>query len=394
MFEIALISPDAELHGHFRALFEAYRSFKFSWIAKGISDACGELDPKGVPDLLIVDLGPKRSEAVSAIGSLRERGIQVAVLTVSDDLDQEDVRSLLHYRATDWLRIMDGQIPDDPEVIRACEQAIQAHARMIEAENVSRCVSFLAAAGGVGQSTLVATTGLLLANRRQKSRNVCIVDLNFQYSSLADYLDLDPGLDVSAISEEPQRIDKTLIEVMVSRHDSGLALLSAPPDRTARRAEPQLFVAQLLNVVSEMFEDVLIDLPPSWQSWTGDILAGSDELFLVTDFTVPGLRRAKQLLDGLGDSAPARSTPKVIVNRCAERFFGTGLRRSDAQELFGKALAGFVSNESERVHEAINLGQMNTLAANSSRIAKDLKRILPELQAAPGFTERRPPKVA
>jgi hypothetical protein len=44
----------------------------------------------------------------------------------------------------------------------------------------------------------------------------------------ADYLDLEPRLNLGEIEPRPERLDRQLLEVMLSHHPSGLAVVAAP----------------------------------------------------------------------------------------------------------------------------------------------------------------------
>ena len=132
----------------------------------------------------------------------------------------------------------------------------------------------------------------------------------------------------------------------------------------------------MLNVVSNMFDYVVIDMPTTWHPWTVDILSGSDDVFVVTDFSVPGIRQAKELVGDITVQLPSDMTTRVIVNKYQEKLFGGPLRKRDAIDALGDVLAGFVPDGGEELYEAINLGSADGLATRSSKIAKQLNRIV------------------
>ncbi|MGI9423362.1 MAG: AAA family ATPase [Hyphomicrobiaceae bacterium] len=364
------------LQHHFRDVLDGRQAFEFFGIENSIVNIADQHMKLAQFDLLIVDLGSQRDEAITAIDRLRKNGVRGAIVTVSDDLEQADVRALLHLRASDWLSMVDGRLPTKGEVIEASLKAVRENPNVRLSTSTAHCLSFISAAGGVGQSVLASTIGLMMAQRRNPKRTVCLIDLNFQYSKVTDYLDLEPRLDLKTIQNAPERLDRTLMEVMLSRHDSGLAVVASERRRGTEELPNTDVVLQLLNVVCEMFDDVIVDLPAMWQPWTIDILAGSNEINIVTDFSVPGIRQAKELLTSLPDLLAQEIKTKVIVNRYREKIFGGHLRQRDASDALGPALAGFVSEGGEKLNEAINLGQLESIANSSSRIAKELKRII------------------
>jgi pilus assembly protein CpaE len=125
-----------------------------------------------------------------------------------------------------------------------------------------------------------------------------------------------------------------------------------------------------------MFQHMVLDFPLAWQDWTFDVLDGSDQIYVVTEFTVPAMRRARELSEAIVLRFGGERSPAVIVNKYRQRWFGSGLRRNDATELLGVRLAGFVSEDADLVHEAVNRGELISAIDRSNRVSRDLARIL------------------
>ena len=160
--------------------------------------------------------------------------------------------------------------------------------------------TFLPAVGGAGVTTLAIQTALLLLSNGPRGRaSACLVDLNFQHGACADYLDLEPRLDLNEIEPRPDRLDKQLLDVMISYHASGLAVIAAPNRPAEMRSFDPDVVTKLLDLVSTHFDYVVIDMPRTWFSWTDSVLLGSNRLFIVSEMTVPGLKHAHQLVGAI-----------------------------------------------------------------------------------------------
>jgi pilus assembly protein CpaE len=369
--EVALVSPNKELQERLRAAFKGDRRFAFFAVDGLLSKFSSHLDPTSGPSVLIADLDGDAAGAIASIENLRRHRFDGAIVTISDTLDEHAIRGMLHFRISDWLPANAGA----GDIIEACERALLAQKRPDHAARL-QCYSFVPAAGGVGTTTLAIQTAFILAHRHRSYDSTCLIDLNFQSGVLADYLDLKPGFEAGSVSGSPDRLDKQLLEVMLSRHPTGLALL-APPRSPADcpRVEPEV-VASALTVVSETFDNVVVDLPPTWQPWTDDVLAGSDRIYVVTELLVPALKKARELIATMRERLGQEASLKVIVNKSRRRLFGSGLIRSDASELLGGDLAGFVSEDQDLVCEAINRGRPLSAARPSNRVSRELARIL------------------
>ncbi|MGA8080205.1 MAG: response regulator receiver protein, partial [Xanthobacteraceae bacterium] len=200
----------------------------------------------------------------------------------------------------------------------------------------------------------------------------------------ADYLDIEPRLNLSEIEPRPERLDRQLLEVMISQHPSGLAVVAAPN----RPAEMRLFdpdmVTRLLDLVSSHFDYVVFDMPRTWFSWTDSVLLGSDKLFVVSETTVPGLRHAKQLVDAIRERLGDGPQPQVIINRFVAKMFSAGLRRNDIRAAIGDAFVACVPNDYGLVREAIDRGVPLEEVRKGNKITAQLKKIvLPQAAGKP-----------
>ena len=364
---VALVSTRPELHGQLKMAFKESK-FQFTSVESSLSQARAQFSAGLRPTILIADLQGDLSEAIAAIEGLRQSGFAGVIITVSETLDEASVRGLLRLHVSDWL-------PADADAVaifRACERASSAR-RRLERQSKATCISFVPAAGGVGTTTLAIQTAFLLAKRSRNFEETCLIDLNFHSGVLADYLDLQPALDVDAIVKHPERLDARLLEVMVARHPTGMAVMAAPRAATEYLRVNGAVVSSILSAVSDSFEQMVLDLPPVWQPWTFDILQGCDQVFIATEFTIPAMRKALELVEALetrfkGEGPQAR----VVVNKFRRRLFGGGLRKGDATALLGDALVGFVPEEDELVREAINQGDLAGAVTRSNRMSREL----------------------
>jgi pilus assembly protein CpaE len=368
---VVLVSAQPALHERLKEAFAASR-FRLTSVDSGLAQHRSRLGAGMRPGILIADLQGDLNEAISAIENLRESGYSGAIITMSETLDEASVRGLLRLQVTDWL-------PADAAadaVIQACERASNAR-RRVERETQARCICFLPAAGGVGTTTLAIQTAFLIANRSRKFSEMCLIDLNFHTGALVDYLDLQAVLDVGAIAKQPDRLDAKLLEVMIARHPTGMAVMAAPRAPTEYLRVNGAVVSSILGVVSETFDQMVLDLPLVWQPWTFDVLQGCDQVLVVTEFTVPAMRKARELVNALDERLKGGPPDvRIIVNKFREKLFGGGLRKSDAAALLGEPLAAFIPEERELVSEAINRGDLVGIVSRSNRASRELTRLI------------------
>ena len=135
-------------------------------------------------------------------------------------------------------------------------------------------------------------------------------------------------------------------------------------------------VVHLLNLVSGVFDNVIIDMPRAWQPWTDDVILGADAIFLVADSSVPALRAARRQVEDFLKRYGGKVKPHVIVNKYDRTWFSTAMREKDLEASLGKAFAGTVLDETRLAREAIDRGvPISTLKKNAT-LVKDLHAIM------------------
>jgi pilus assembly protein CpaE len=368
---VTLVSPRRNLLDGVKSALKEEKRFQVVTIQGNLSEVQSHFGSGVRSQVLIADLRDDIEASIPSIETLRKGGFNGAVIVISDTLDEATLRGMLRFHVADWL----PADAETAEVIAACERALNAQ-RSGEGQSRAQCLAFVPAAGGVGTTSLAIQAAYLLASRTREFSRACLVDLNLQSGCLADYLDLEPLFDADAIRGEPGRLDARLLEMMLARHASGLAVLAAARTPTEDpRADGQV-VTTALSAVSDMFRYMVLDFPLAWQEWSFNVLAGSDQIYVVTEFTVPAMRRARELCDAIVARFGGERSTAVIVNKFRQRWFGGGLRKTDASELLGNRLAGFVSEDAELVSEAINRGEIISTIDRSNRVSRDLARIL------------------
>ncbi|KAB2863542.1 MAG: response regulator receiver protein, partial [Bauldia sp.] len=249
--------------------------------------------------------------------------------------------------------------------------------------------TFMPAAGGVGATTLALQAAWQLHHSLSRPASTCIVDLNFQQGSCAEYLDLEPLFDLAEVESQPERLDRQLLDVMLSKHESGLCLLAAPTRPAEMRSFDTDVVVRMLDLVSAYFDNVVIDLPRTWFPWTPTVLLGSNRLYIVAEMTVPCLRHTQRLIRAIHDTVGKEVEPQVIVNRFEQRAMANGVRQADVEEVLGGHFAGGVANNYKLVREAVDRGVPLQAIDPAANVVRDLKRII--LPEEAGTAEKKKP---
>jgi len=326
----------------------------------------------------IIDMDASRLEEIDALRRVTRRLDGAApVIVVTREYNAGAVRILVQLQVADFL----VKPISTADLVRACQRMLAGADRDANAE--SQIYTFMPAAGGVGNTTLALQTAFELHNSQQGGATTCVVDLNLQQGACAEYLDVEPRFDISEIENQPERLDRQLLDVMLSRHASGLAVLAAPVRPTEMRTFDTDVVVRMLDLVSAYFDNVVIDMPRTWFPWTETVLLGTNRLFVVSEMTVPCLRQTQRLIKAIQDTTARQARPAVIVNRFEQKMFDNGIRQADVEELLGEFFVGGIANNYKLVREAVDRGvPLQAIDANAN-VIRDLRRIITPEAAAP-----------
>jgi pilus assembly protein CpaE len=369
--QVVVLTADSVFDEQMRATFGTSEQIALSVVSGSLDEVEPSFDLQNAT-VAVIDLDASRSGEMQALERLMARiGAWPPVVAVTQSFDENVARALVQMRVADFL-----VKPVPPvELVRTCARVAKGPANTEVSE--SQIYTFLPAVGGAGVTTLAVQSAMMLLNSGQRGKSTtCLVDLDFQHGACADYLDLEPRLNLNEIEGCPERLDRQLLEIMLSHHPSGLAVVAAPNRPAEMRSFDPDVVTRLLDMVSAHFDYVVFDMPRTWFSWTDSVLLGSNKVFIVSEMTVPGLRHAKQLVEAIRERLGDGPKPQVIVNRFEQKLFSTGLRKSDIQQVLGDAFATCIPNHYALVREAIDRGVPLEDIKPSNKITQELKTLI------------------
>lgn len=370
---IVLISTDKAFVQETKAAFSSSDLIELITVDKNVVELRGEIQEFNC-DAAIIDMDAAKLEEIEALQRITRRlEGKAPILVVTQEFNAAAVRILVQLQVADFL----VRPVKTADLVRSCIRVLQGPGR--EENSESQIYTFMPAAGGVGTTTLTLQTAFQLHNSATRGVSTCVVDLNFQQGACAEYLDLEPRFDITEIENQPEQLDRQLLDVMLSKHSSGLCVLAAPTHPSEMRSFNADVVVRMLDLVSAYFDNVVIDMPRTWFPWTETVLLGSNKLYIVSEMTVPCLRHTQRLIQAVYETVGKEVKPNVIVNRYEQKMFESGIKQADVQEILGDHFVGGISNNYRLVREAVDRGvPLHEIDANAN-VVNDLKRIiLPE----------------
>jgi pilus assembly protein CpaE len=236
----------------------------------------------------------------------------------------------------------------------------------------AKCWTVIGSVGGCGATTIAIEVATSLAARSATEKRVALVDLNLVDGAAAAYLGASPNMTLADASTAPDRIDTALLGAFAVRVGPKLDLLAAPRDAKAFVRVSSTAVCRLLEVACQVYDWVVIDLPRHQHPWTLDVLAGSDELLVVSELTVPALLAARALAAEIEAELPDASPPRIILNRLASRVFGPAPSLAEAEKALQRKADGGITSDWEAAAASVNLGGSISHHRPRSKIVRDV----------------------
>jgi len=366
---------------------EAMGQARFEIAAADRLDFLGTLH--AAMELVLIDAeAVDATELVGAIGGLAARANPPAVMLAGAHLPASLVRALMKLPRSDVIEAPFSSEDLARAAAALIAEPLAAPAVVAPAANAT-CWSVVGSVGGCGATTIAIELATALT-RRGANQRVALVDLNLVDGAAAAYLGATPTMMLAEMSDSPERIDAALLGAFSMKVGEGLDLLAAPRDPRAFARVSQTAVCRMLEVACQVYDWIVIDLPRHHQPWTLDVLAGSDEVLVVSELTVPALLSARALASEIQMELPEAEPPRIILNRLASRVFGPAPSLAEAEKALQRKADGGVTSDWEAAAASVNLGGSITHHRPRSKIVRDIAVLVDRLaQPAPVARERR-----
>ncbi len=327
-------------------------------------DLAAQLLPRTPVDLIVVDLPDDYESSLRVLGWLEKlpRAHGQWIMAIGPTADAKML-----------LRALRGAIDDylDRTDLEAELMAALARWRstLMRQEQAGKLIAVLAPSGGSGSSTLAVNLATVLAKLHKIA---ALIDLKLETGDLAALLDLKPTYTLADLCLNIERMDRTLFERSLTRHTSGVHLLSAPRHYDdISRVTPE-GVHQALALAKSSFPYVLVDLDHSFRAEQVEVLLEADSILLVLRLDFASLRNTHRALEHLERLGVDRDRIYLIVNRYGQP---KEIPFSKAEEALGMKIFHYVPDDPKAINRANNNGVPVVTESPSSRVAKSLTKL-------------------
>jgi pilus assembly protein CpaE len=237
---------------------------------------------------------------------------------------------------------------------------------------LGKVIAFVGAKGGVGSSTVAHNVAWQISNRFGTETVITDLDLAFGTAGLNFNQDSTGGI-IDALGQ-PDRVDATLIDRLLTKLGDKLSLLSGPGGVDRDFNIEAHAVETILGAIRGSVPCVVVDVPNMWAPWIKYTLIHADQVVITATPELASLRNTKNLLDMLKLARPNDQLPKIVLNQV-----GVAKRPEIPAAEFGKAIGADVScvipYDAQTFGTAQSNGQMVFEVAAKSKSAEVLANL-------------------
>tara|TARA_R110002072_G_scaffold35754_28_gene105558 strand:- start:3380 stop:4849 length:1470 start_codon:yes stop_codon:yes gene_type:complete len=314
--------------------------------------------PAGYPRILLVDLDGV-SEAVAGLAALRSLCPESQVLAVGSANDIQLYRDLQAVGVADYL-----VKPLAPPSLLQSMTRIESERSLKQTSlgKKAKVITVIGAGGGVGASTLAVNLAWGLSQQREDKTALLDLDLHFGVASLA--LDLDPGRGLREILAAPERLDSLLVGSAAVMAGERLAVWSAEDPLDSKMSYEGAGAVALVEELARNFGEVVVDMPRHQVPQHRQLLDHTDEVLLVSDLSLAGVRDCTRLLAFLRQEG--RDLPvKLVLGRCSKERPGQ-VDRTTFERAVKEKVSWVVPEDAKAAAAAANAGKpVKDVAAKS-----------------------------
>ncbi|MFN6936490.1 MAG: CpaE family protein, partial [Tsuneonella sp.] len=312
--------------------------------------------------VVVLEVDPASEGSLQRLARARVEHPGVSLIVALRDASVALVRTLIRQGVADV-----AQLPFQPETLAAqILDALSAQTERVSTGHLAPMIAVVGATGGAGATTALTHIANALAEANTGMRGVCLIDLDLQGGDVASYLGATPKVTIDELLDAGSRMDADLFRSAVVEARRGLSLVAAPPDiKPMDRVDTDDLLA-LVKLARSLFDYVLVDLPPVWNSWSLSVVNSADRVVLVSDASINCLRQAKRRMRLFDEIDFPSAKVDVVINRMERKLFRPVSEDAMADAL-GVSIAGTLPLDGQGISAAQDEGRLVTENGSKSR---------------------------
>ena len=202
-------------------------------------------------------------------------------------------------------------------------------------------------------------------------RTLLVTDLDLAFGTAGLNFNQDSTGGIVDALLQPDRVDATLIDRLLTKLGDKLSLLSGPGSVDKEINIESHAVETVLSAIRGSVPCVVVDVPNMWAPWIKYTLVHADQVVITATPDLPCLRNTKNLVDLLKQSRPNDNPPRIILNQVGVPK-RPEISAADFSKAIGADLAAIIPYDAQTFGTAQSNGSMIFEVAAKSKAADAL----------------------
>ncbi len=246
----------------------------------------------------------------------------------------------------------------------------------VDSGKPARIIAITGSSGGVGSTSIGANLAAQLASDTDK--RVVLVDLDLALGDADIYLDIIPEYTLSDMVENIARLDESMLEKTMSKHDSGLFLLPRPVQLQEIEDIHGEDIRTVLDLLRQNYTHVIVDTSKAFGSADIVALTEATDILLVTQLDLPCLRNVVRLMSSFEEVEGLKEKVKVVINRAG---LGNGeISLGKAKDTIGADIFAQIPNDYRNMVDVRNNGVPLCIQAPKASVTQAIQALTDKIE--------------
>ena len=322
------------------------------------------------PEILILELPLPADAALETVHALKIEHPGMGVIVTAQDASPQLILRCMRSGAQEFLTR-----PVDNRELGEAVRRLSGISRRNSAgrRRAGRTITVFSSKGGVGVTTVA--TNLAVAYAKNLKKNTVLVDLNLQMGDVGLMLDLRPEYTM-ADAAGPTNLDESRLKGLLTRHESGVYLLSTPEDPVEAEKVTPGALLEIFGLLRGMFDVIVVDAGHVFDSRVLEVLNLADLILVVGVLDVPTVRNVRRCLHLFQQLGYSSDKVKIVVNRYEKK---TEVKSDHLEEAVESKVFWQIPNDYKTVISAIDAGNPAVLRSPRAKMSQSIDLLAREL---------------
>jgi pilus assembly protein CpaE len=247
----------------------------------------------------------------------------IKVILIAEDVTPAALHSLLRQGADEFVPypLPEGELAQAINRVRALEEptlVVESNGPQLRAgaQKNGAMIVVHGLAGGTGSTTLAVNLAWELATAdKTDPPSVCLLDFDFQYGSVATFLDLPRREAVYEMLSDTETMDEEIFGQAMLTYEDKLNVLTAPTDMLPLDILSSEDVDRVLDIARNQFDYVVIDMPSTLVQWSETVLNKAHVYFAMLELDMRSAQNALRFKRALQSEDLPVEKLRYVLNR-------------------------------------------------------------------------------